>query len=254
MLLLDYLRPSLWIASHLLQATLLVLLVRRGFFRQFPIFVIYTASEVLQFVVIFIMLHSPVPVSDAQYFYTYAFFSAASASLRFGIIYEVFTHLFRDYPALSRLGRTLFRATAILLLVLAVFLARLAPAQGVGRLMVMVDVLNRSVSILQCGLLAFLFLFSGYFALSWRSYTFGIALGLGVYASLELTTSAIRSQIEPVGRNLLDGIMMATYLGCVLIWMSYLLAPERETQSPSKGLPTHDLETWNQELQRLLQK
>src|SRR5208282_4043464 len=156
----------------------------------------YTGFEVLQFVVLLAMRYSS-SVSGGEYYYAYALGSAISAGLRFGVIYEVFAHVFRDYPALSGLGRTLFRWAAIVLLLLALGLAWLAPAEGVGHLMVMVDVLNRSVSILQCGLLLFLFLFSGYFALSWRSYAFGISLGLGIYASMDLAVASIRSQIEP---------------------------------------------------------
>jgi hypothetical protein len=253
MLSLDYLRTYLWTAPHLLQAILLVLLIRRGFYKQFPIFLSYIGFEVLQFVVLFVMLRSR-SVSGGEYYYAFALGSVASASLRFGVIYEVFTHVFRNYPALGGVGSALFRWTAVLLLLLALCLAWLAPGEGTGHLMVMIDVLNRSVSVLQCGLLLFLFLFSGYFALSWRSYVFGIALGLGIYASLDLAIASIRSQIEPRETSLLNDIMMGTGFACLLIWMFYLLAPEREAQLASKELPTHDLETWNQELQRLIQK
>ncbi|MGA9039709.1 MAG: hypothetical protein WB421_04165 [Terriglobales bacterium] len=253
MLPLDYLRNYLRITPHFLQAVLLVLLVRRASYRQFPIFVSYTGFEVLQFAVLLAMRYSS-SVSGGEYYYTYALGSAISAGLRFGVIYEVFTHVFRDYPALSGFGRTMFRWAAVVLLLLALGLAWLAPAEGIGHLMVMVDVLNRSVSILQCGLLLFLFLFSGYFALSWQSYAFGIALGLGIYASMDIAIASIRSQIEPRGAELLDGIIMATYHACVLIWLFYLLVPCPETRHVLKSLPEHDLETWNQELQRLIQK
>ena len=39
---------------------------------------------------------------------------------------------------------------------------------------------QRTLRILQCGQLVFLFLFSNYFRLSWRNRAFGIALGLGI--------------------------------------------------------------------------
>jgi len=47
---------------------------------------------------------------------------------------------------------------------------------------------------------------------------------------------------------------MATYHCCVLIWMFYLMRPEREAQQAPKTLPKYDLDIWNQELQRLLQR
>jgi hypothetical protein len=49
-------------------------------------------------------------------------------------------------------------------------------------------------------------------------------------------------------------VTMATYNGCVLIWIFYLVAPEREPQMTVNALPKYDLEIWNQELQRLLQQ
>jgi hypothetical protein len=106
---------------------------------------------------------------------------------------------------------------------------------------------------MQCGLLMFLFLFSRYFALSWRNYAFGIALGFGILASSDLAISAIRSQIAD-GSYILDMLGMAAYHVCVLVWVFYLAAPERITYRTSKKLPEDDLGVWNEELQRLLQQ
>jgi hypothetical protein len=251
--LLDYLRNYLQIAPHVLQAILLVLLLRRAFYRQFPLFVTYTGFEVLQFVVLLAMRYSS-SVSGGEYYYAFAAGSIGSSILRFGVIYEVLAHLFRNYPTLAGLGTSLFRWTAMLLLLLALGLAWLGPREGTGHLMVIIDVLNRSVSILQSGLLLSLFLFSRYFALSWRSYVVGIALGLGIYASVDLAIASIRSQIEPRGTAILDGFTMGTYHLCVLIWLLYLFVSGQDKNSASRGLPEHDLETWNQELQRLIHK
>ena len=55
--------------------------------------------------------------------------------------------------------------------------------------------MERSVQGRQCGLLVFLFLLSFYFGLPWRNHVFGIALGFGLFASIELVASAVRSQI-----------------------------------------------------------
>jgi hypothetical protein len=113
--------------------------------------------------------------------------------------------------------------------------------------------LDRTASVLQSGLLISLFLFSHYFGLSWRSPAFGIALGLGIFASVALATSTIWLHLGVFGNRAVNLFTMATYHCCVLIWMFYLMVPERQPQHPASKLPEYDLKTWNRELQRLLQ-
>jgi hypothetical protein len=115
------------------------------------------------------------------------------------------------------------------------------------------NMMDRTALILQTGLLAGLFLFSRYLTLSWRNQVFGIALGLGVYATVDLVAAAILSQTGFLHADLLDYASMAAYHGSVLIWIFYLLRRERNQSDDVQDLPTHhDVEAWNQELERLL--
>jgi hypothetical protein len=148
----------------------------------------------------------------------------------------------------------LFRGVTVVLLLAGVGLAALIPGKSVSFLMLATDTLNRTVSLLQLGLLLSLFIFSRYFALSLRSHAFGIALGLGTYASVQLATSAVLLYMGSSSSPLPNFITMATYHCCVLVWMFYLLLPERSAYFTRRALPKHDLEVWNQELQRLLQR
>jgi hypothetical protein len=66
-----------------------------------------------------------------------------------------------------------------------------------------------------------------------------------------LAESAIRSLIAHPS-YLLDYLGMATYHCCVLVWIFYMLAPERKTNPPTRKFPDDDLEIWNEELQQLL--
>jgi hypothetical protein len=243
----------LWIAPHLLQAIVLLLMVRRKLHKQFPIFLLYTAFELFQFVVLFAVGRSG-SFSAEQYRSMFSLGSAISTALRFGIIYEIFTHVFRSYPGLNGLGRILSRWATVGLLLFAVALAAATHGNGTYGPVVVLSLLDRTISILQCGLLILLFLVSRYFALSWRNYAFGLALGFGVFASVELATSAIRSQIGSSRADFIDLVVMAAYHCCVLIWIFYLVAPERITYRAPKKLPEDDLGVWNEELQRLLQQ
>ena len=243
----------LWIAPHILLAIVLTVMIRRKLYKQFPMFLFYSAFELFQFLVLFAVSRSG-SFSAGQYRGMFSLGTAISTVLRFGIIYEIFTQMFRDYPGLNELGRTLFRWATVGLLLIAAAMAAATHGNGAYHPVVVLSVLDRTVSLMQCGLLLFLFLFSRYFALSWRNCAFGLALGFGVFASIELATSAIRSQIGSSRADFMDLVVMAAYHCCVLIWVFYLFVPERSTHRTSKRLPEEDLEVWNHELQRLLQQ
>lgn len=242
----------LWIAPHILLGVVLLVLIRRRLYQQFPIFVLYTVFELVQFTVLLAVFIHFRSLTDNRYRGAFALGTAISTGLRFGIIYEIFTEVFRNYNALSESGRIWLRRATIILLLIGVALAG-THGNGADGFLLVVPILDRTVSLMQCGLLMFLFLFSRYFALSWRNCAFGIALGFGILASWELANSAIRSQIG-VGSYLLDNLGMAIYHCCVLIWIFYLAAPERSIDHRPPRPPENNLEVWNEELQRLLQQ
>jgi hypothetical protein len=243
----------LWIAPHLLLGAILFGMVRRGLHRQFPMFFLYTAFEILQFGVLFSISRTPIHFGDG-YVRVYSMGLALSTAIRFAVIYELFSYFFRMYPALHGPGRSLFRGVTVALLLVAAGVAILAPARSPNFLLNATYALDRAVSVLQCGLVISLFSFSRYFALSWRSQAFGIALGLGIFASVELAASAIWLHLGAFGNRAVNLSTMAAYHCCVLIWMFYLMIPMQEPECRPKTLPKYDLEIWNQELQRLLQQ
>ena len=243
----------LWIAPHLLQIAVAVLMIRRKLFRDFPLFLSYTLFEVANFSVLF-WLYNSSRFTVEQSTYVYVAGDAIGIALRFGVIHEIFENVFRQYPALNQLGRLLFRWATGVLLVVAVAVALSTTGADTDRVTAALFVTSRAISIVQCGLLMFLLLFSRYFGLSWRNYVFGTVLGLGVYASVQLATTAILTQFGPNFRSeTFNLILMATYHCSVLIWLVYFLSPEPALR-PVKTVPSHDLEGWNQELQRLLQQ
>jgi hypothetical protein len=242
----------LWIVPHILLAVILVLMVRRRLYKQFPSFLLYSAFELFQFIVLFAVFIRTGSLAGDQYRGVFSLGTAISTVLRFGVIYEIFTELFRHYNRLSELGKGWFRWATVILLLIGVALAG-THGSGADGFLLIVPTLDRTVSLMQCGLLMFLFLLSRYFALTWRNRAFGIALGFGILASFDLANSAIRSQIG-VGSYLLDYLGMVAYHGCVVVWIFYLTAPERTTYRTPKKLPEDDLVVWNEELQRLLQQ
>ena len=101
----------------------------------------------------------------------------------------------------------------------------------------------------------FLFLFASHFHLRWRSPVFGITLGFGIVASVYLAYWALMAGwLFGQKSYLLDFLNMATYHICVLIWWYYLLVPQKSAAVSAVVLPEHNLDIWNRELERLLQR
>jgi len=248
---------SLWFLAVGLHGLLTFVAMRRGFQRLFPVFVCYTTWITLEGIILIYMYYAP-SVSGNEYAVASITTLAICAAARFAVVYEIFKHLLDRYPALSGSGTFLFRLVTVALLGAVIVLAKFSPPAGSDPLMATVFALQTAVNIVLVGLLLFVFVFSGFFRLSWRSHVFGIALGLGIFGTVSLSTSAIRAQLQPIVPNqmtkLTEAINQGTYVVCALIWLVYLLATERPPQSPKPRLPKHDLGAWNQELQRFLHR
>lgn len=249
----------LWLAPHALETIILFAMFRRGLHRQFPMFFLYISFEIAQCLCL-LYVSQYVSYFHEVYFQVYAVGLAISTAIRFAVIYELFCHFFRRYPAISGAGKWLFRAASLVLLFLALGLAISAPgnvpptsANDATYLALRSTTFaaDQAACVLQGGLLISLFLFSRYFVLSWRSPAFGIALGMGTFAIAEFATTALRLYL-PISHDVYDRVGMGIYHLCVLIWISFLVRPEPELRFELKSLPTYDLEIWNQEMERLL--
>lgn len=246
----SFLWHYLWLAPHVLQILIAVVMVRRGLVREFPVFFAYTVFQVVEENTLFIMDHSTA-VSSLHFWYAHWAGLAIDVLLRFAIIAEVFSSVFRNYPRLKDLSRIFLLGVAFVLLFVAVVVAARAPEDGTRHIISRIHVLDLSVSVMQSGLLLMVVGFSSFLGLSWRNFAYGIAFGLGIFSSVDLATEALRVWTGPLAGVAFDLVTMATYHCCVVIWLAYLLAPETARRTV-KEVPAHNLELWNAELQRLL--
>jgi len=88
---------------------------------------------------------------------------------------------------------------------------------------------QRCVRVIQVGLIMFLLVFSKYLGVSRRQHSFGIALGFGFFASVELMLVALRAG-GYLTENIASIANMAAYNCTILIWLSYIVSrsPARE--------------------------
>jgi len=102
--------------------------------------------------------------------------------------------------------------------------------------------------------MVFLVLLATFLHFSWTSYTMGIALGFGVFASSELCKMTLQAQY---GRyfawKVFPVTAMATYLVCIGIWIATILLPEYRSRR-IRSEPVPDLQNWNDTLERLLRQ
>lgn len=239
---------ALWIAPAVGLTLMAVIMMCRKLYRELPFFFAYCVFSVLRSLVLFLILHW----QGEAYFYGYWTAEALSAALGFGVIHEVFSRVFERYQAIQGLGVLLFRWAAAVLVLVAVVAAAASPGSDESRLMASVLVLERSVHVIQVGLLLLLFAFSAYFRLSWRHYVFGIALGFGLFASVQLVAVAMRAHVGLISDYSWGFVKLASYNCAVVVWITYLLMPQpaEATAPPQLG----QVESWNRALLQLLQR
>jgi len=244
------LTDGLWILGAILEIVISFRIVQKHLQSDFPFFLLFVSSDASFTIVLFVIDKLP-GTHPHLWWNLYVPRLAITTLLCFGVIYEVFEHISRSHPTLNRMGKTAFRASLLGFLLAGVGAAALTQSHEQYRIMAVLHVLQQTASFVQVGLLASLFIISAYLSLSWRNFAFGIALGMGINSTVSLAAVAIKAQFGLTGNPYLNVVTVGTYDVCVLMWIFYLLAPERPRFKHVDQLPPHDLELWNEELQRM---
>lgn len=239
----------LWCAQPAFQAAVAVVLWRRKLHKLFPVFFAYVIAQIGIFALTF-----PLRSADNYelFFYVYWVGAAVSALLSFKVIHEIFLDVFRPYHMLKDLGTVLFKWTGVVMVLVSVVVAfsnSKADSGGGGgdvfglAVTMAVTSLQRSVRLVQCGLILFLLLFARFLGVSKRQQNFGIALGFGLFASVELVLFALHSG-GYLDVQLMGLINTTMYDLAIWVWLGYALAPNAVRQA------TNHLQTqrWEQSL------
>ncbi len=240
----------LWVSGPMLQAVIGIAMLRRRLVRECPWFFAYTIFHVFRVGAEFYVYHR---MTQANYFWVYWVGQAISAMLGFAVIYEIYDRVFGRYDAIRRLGSLLFRWGAVALLIVAVVMAASNQGSETNRVVEAVISLERSVRVIQCGLLLLLFALSSFFGLSWRHYVFGMALGFGIFVSVEMAAITLRGYFGTTAREAWALANSAAYCCAILIWVGYFLAPQPAVKTVAK-VPKYELEAWNRTLLELLNR
>src|SRR6202049_1960783 len=209
----------LWCAQPLLQSVLAVILWRRKMRKQFPVFFVFLLAQVLNFSVIFPLWLAG---NYVLYFIPFWLGEAINAVLGFKVIHEIFIDVFRPYHTLKDLGTLLFKWAGVVMLLVSVVVA-FSNSFDESPLIHALSTLQRSVRVVQFGLILFLILFSRFLGVSRKQVSFGISLGFGLFAAVELMLMALNSGGFVRQRNL-NLVNMVTLILAILVWCGYSLS------------------------------
>jgi hypothetical protein len=248
-----FLRYYFWVSPHILLAGLLIAGYRRGLLRRLPFFILYLVFELAQFLVLLVMNWLP-STSENQYHWILVLGMGVSVLVKFGVMYELSNELLLSHSALIGLWQRVFRWTGAVLLLVAVFTSANMSSTGMQNAESIFHFLDVSSSIVQSGILLALFVFTRALHVPWRSYTSGVALGFGIFATLELATSGFHLESGSRGSIVVDLIQMAAYHICVLIWIAYVFVSDTSSVASGRGLQKEEIEFWDQEVQRMVRR
>ncbi len=211
----------LWCAQPILQSVVAAILWRRNLHKRFPVFFLFLLAQVAIFAAIF-----PLRLAGhhKSYFGLFWLGQAINAILGFKVIHEIFLDVFRPYHTLKDLGTLLFKWAGVVMLLVSVVVA-FSNSLDQTPLVHALTTLQRSVRIVQLGLILFLVLFSRFLGVSRKQVSFGISLGFGLFAGVDLMMYAFNSG-GFVGSGLFNLVDMSAYNLAILVWLGYSLSPQ----------------------------
>jgi hypothetical protein len=216
---------ALWVAHPVLQTVIAITMFRRGQHREFKYFFAYIVTQIMTFAVVF---------PTYRYNYSAAFYvswisTAISVALGFAVIHEAFLDVFRPFHTLRDLGTVLFKWAGLVMLLVAGVVSVSTSSAKTAAWVLAIMTAQRCVRIVQVGMVLFLLSFAHYLGVSRRQHSFGIVLGFGSFALVELTLIASWAG-EHLSNLSMSLVNMAVYNTTLLIWLGYTLAksPARE--------------------------
>jgi hypothetical protein len=241
---------ALWVVLPPLQSAIGYRMWARRLYREYPLFFAYTISQIGRFIVLFWSYHTGIRDVYRQAYLTA---EAVDFVIKFGVICELFSHIFRPYDGIRQLGSTLLRWASVILLLIAVGVAAFSSGPDADRFLAGFFAMERSVAIVQGGLLFLLFILSSSLGLQWEQRTLGIALGFAVQTSVSLATFTLRAEMGTSSHDVLSLISNAGYDCAVLIWLGAMYVRKPVYQFDHR-IARWDVNSWNRALLDLLRR
>jgi len=235
---------SLWVINSVAIALVPAAMLARKTFKTFPTFFAYVAYQAV-FAWVSLIIYSN--AGPKAHFYAFWISTVGGVILGFAVLREIFLNIFRPYDSLREFGNVLFRWAAVVLVLIAIVMAMSSHTPDVSLTCSFLMTLERSILLMQCGLVIFMFLFAPHLGLTLKHHLFGIAIGFGLSASCDLISATLYAY--GVGNTLaLSGVKMVAEIVAFSVWAYYMMSPDPERRLASGFVHAQD---WNLELNRL---
>lgn len=220
----------IWILNGILQWSLLVLVLwRKGWQRHFA-FATYIFFCAFKTTFLFVLDSSPY---FSYYFRINWGFRLVGLPLMVAVLIEVFASVFRPYSTLPKGTLRWFQFAIIGLIVATAVAAVVFPGSGPGKLVHGILLINRSLSIIFCGIFSLTALMSGYFGIPWQTRTYGIGVGFLLYMSVDLFTSALLSFYGLDVSSVVQVFIMLAFTLALTTWIIYFCIPDTPPRKPT---------------------
>ena len=213
-----------WLVGPALQITLLTFMIQRKLHVVFPRFFSYILFQIVKSGFLFVIYR----YYDGSYFDAYWAGNAISVLLAVTVMDELLHNLFKQYGGIQNLGSIIFRWACGLLLLLSIVTAFSSQQASTDRVVSAVLAFDRSVRVMQCGLFLLLMVLCRFLKNCWRQHVFGIALGFGVFASIELMLVSIVMHYGDGPVAIVSLVKSAAYNAVTLFW---IISLRRQSQS-----------------------
>ena len=234
---------ALAVISFIVMGVIIFVMAKRKLRAAYPLFFGYIVINAVALV----LLLSIFRFAPKQYFYAYWTCSTILMMVGFAVQYEVFVDILKPYSAVIDLGKMLFFWAAGFLFIAGILTALVTSGTHANKLVVAVDLCDRCVHLMQCGLMLLLVVFEKRLSFSWRSPGMSVALGLGIIAAMDLGVSYAEGRF-PVLTNQL-GLVNGVVFTCVLAFWAFRLSVKETTPTTAATSPSRlIIQRWNDAL------
>src|SRR5258708_10576924 len=193
-------------------------MIQRKLHAVFPRFFSYILFQIVKSGFLFVIYR----YYDGCYFDAYWTGNAISVLLAVAVMDEMLHNLFKQDGGIQNLGSIIFRCACGLLLLLSIVNAFSTQAANADRVVAAVLAFDRNVRVMECGLFLLLMLLCRFLRNCFRQHVFGIALGFGVFASIELIVVSIVMHYGEGPVAIVSLMKSAAYNAVTLLWIIYL--------------------------------
>lgn len=206
-------------------ALLALIFVWRRQWRDLPFFFSYLIYGLFFVAVLYIGIR----LGKRPYFYIYWISNLIGFVVVLLPMYEVFLRrLFTGFYK-TRLYRSIFPSTAVLILVLTVLTALQAEDKGAAFKMAL-----RAFDFMRTAVLVFFISLMLFMGRQWTRYDLGITLGFAIQAAVALANAAVRARMH-YHPTFLDTVEMVAYNVSCVIWLVTFWQPERRVALSRAG-------------------